>query len=563
MRRSVTQSRSRSAGGWLHSPRPGALTGLGLSAGVVAVAVALLSSVASARAADRIYWANYTGNTISYAKLDGTGSGGDVNTSGGDVSFPTGVTIDAAAGRIYWDNFGGTAQLAFARLDGFGGGNLFSTSVATNGVALDKAAGHFYVVNPNGGGQILRFNLDGSGPLGLSNAGATMNGPEGLTIDVASGRVFWANRAGNKISYTRLDGTGGGGDLNTTGATVSGPSGVALDPASGRIYWANYTGNKISSAKLDGTGGGGDLNTTGATVSGPSGVALDPASGRIYWANYTGNKISFAKLDGTGGGGDLNTAGATVNTPRSPALLSAPTANGAAAVTGTSTPGSVLSCSDGGWAPDLVGTFLSRAPQTVTHAWSLGGTDIAGATSDTYTAFAPGDYRCTITASNAAGAAAQQSAPHAIAAPVPPPDTVAPTIAPSTVRPARWRLGSRLPRIARRTSAAPVGTTITVGLDEPAKVTLTFDVVTVGRRAGNRCAARTRANRRRALCIRYAPGGSLTRHLGVGIHHIAFQGRINARTRLRLGRYRLRLDAIDATGNRARTRTAAFTIVSR
>ncbi len=84
---------------------------------------------------------------------------------------------------------------------------------------------------------------------------------------------------------------------------------MAIDPAAGRIYWANRGNDTISFAKLDGSGGGGQLSTAGATVSLPAGVAIDPAAGRIYWANEADDTISFAKLDGTGGGGQLSTAG--------------------------------------------------------------------------------------------------------------------------------------------------------------------------------------------------------------------------------------------------------------
>ena len=50
---------------------------------------------------------------------------------------------------------------------------------------------------------------------------------------------------------------------------VNGPFGAALDPAAGRIYWANYAGNRISFARLDGSVGG-DLATGGATLSAPT-----------------------------------------------------------------------------------------------------------------------------------------------------------------------------------------------------------------------------------------------------------------------------------------------------
>ena len=70
---------------------------------LVGTAVALATSASAASAADRIYWANFVNDTISYANLDG--SGGDVlNTAGVTITDPTGVSLDPAAGRIYWSN---------------------------------------------------------------------------------------------------------------------------------------------------------------------------------------------------------------------------------------------------------------------------------------------------------------------------------------------------------------------------------------------------------------------------------------------------------------------------
>src|SRR5205823_294515 len=125
----------------------------------------------------------------------------------------------------------------------------------------------------------------------------------------------------------------------------------------------------------------------------------DPVARRVYWANAGTNgtnAISFANLD-DGGGGYLNV---TSTGELFPALLKLPAAAGAPAVTGG---GSVLSCSRGTWSPDLVGSFLYRAPHSFAYRWSVNGADISGASASTYTASAPGDYRCRVTASNPAG----------------------------------------------------------------------------------------------------------------------------------------------------------------
>jgi hypothetical protein len=69
-----------------------------------------------------------------------------------------------------------------------------------------------------------------------------------------------------------------------------------------------------------------------------------------------------------------------------------------------------LGCSRGTWAPDLLGSFLYRAPQSFAYQWRLNGTDIGGATSAQFNPTAPGDYSCRVTATNAAGSAVQTSA---------------------------------------------------------------------------------------------------------------------------------------------------------
>jgi hypothetical protein len=145
------------------------------------------------------------------------------------------------------------------------------------------------------------------------------------------------------------------------------------------------------------------------------GVAIDPAARKIYWANWRGNKISYANLDGSGGG-DLTTPGATVAAARSAVLLKAPLATGAPALTGGSSAATVLTCSPGSWAPDLLGSWLYRVPQRVSYSWTRDGADIPGASGRTYSASQGGDYRCRVIASNPAGSSAQTSAPHRVSA---------------------------------------------------------------------------------------------------------------------------------------------------
>jgi len=379
------------------------LAWVALGAGLI-----VLGASASARAADRIYWANQNGGVpaVSFANLDGSGGGGDLSSAEGGSAAS--LALYPSGGKVFW---GTGSAISVANLDGSGGASDLSVTgapVVSPRVAVDPGAGRIYWSNSNMNQGIYFANVDGTGGEQLNTAGATATNPIGVAVDPAAGRIYWANPAPiNKISFANLNGSGGG-DINTMGATVDNPQGVAIDPTAGRIYWASVFGQKISFANLDGSGGG-DLNTTGATVSNPAGVAVDAAAGKIYWANVIAGKISFARLDNSGGG-DLNTMGATTEFPNYAALLKAPTGESAPQITES---GPVLNCSRGTWSTDLVASFLYRAPSNFAYRWSQEGAEIGAANGSSLTPPAAGHYRCHVTASNPAGSAAQTSDPFA------------------------------------------------------------------------------------------------------------------------------------------------------
>src|ERR1700729_3172043 len=110
----------------------------------------------------------------------------------------------------------------------------------------------------------------------------------------ASDSIYWT-------SYTTA-GAVRVGDLGGSGARdlfagETNPQGVAIDSAAGKIYWADASG-AIRVANLDGTGAR-NLYTGENT---PSGVAIDPAAGLIYWADAVSGSgaIRVGNLDGSG-----------------------------------------------------------------------------------------------------------------------------------------------------------------------------------------------------------------------------------------------------------------------
>ena len=384
---------------------------------LLTAALAALMLAPAALAKDMVFWVNFDvalDDTISKANLDGSGGGSDLNIQGTTVGNALGIAIDASTGKIYWADSPGD-QIKVANLDGSGGSLLNVTGVTVEsprGIAIDPGAGKIYF--SNGTNAIVGANLDGSDATTLDTTGATVSSPYGVAIDPANGKIYWSNFTSSAIGVANLDGSGGADDLDTTGATVNSAAGIAVDAAAGKVYWANSTGfGTLSGANADGSGSGFDLPVTFPPVSveAPTGIALDPASGRIYWGNRNGGGVAAADLDGSDAS-FLNASGATVSNATYPVLLKAPVAGGLPEVSSAAAVvGGELRCSAGQWAPDLLGAFLYRAPQSFAYEWLRDSTEIPGATSGTHTPGQAGSYSCRVGATNEAGTTSQTSGP--------------------------------------------------------------------------------------------------------------------------------------------------------
>lgn len=381
---------------------------------------------------ERIFWANLGNSTISFADLAG-GNGGELDTAGAAGHSPDGLAIDSTTGRIYWANASG-AGIAYANLDGSGGGgNLNTTGANVNvpaGLVVDPGAGKAYWGNFNSSpdSAISYAHLDGSGGAPIETAPATVSSPSGLAIDTASNTLYWSNFGSDThaISFTPVGGSGS--DLTVLGQTA-GVYALAIDQADNRIYWANNAANSIWYVDLAG-GVAHPLNTTGATVSEPSGIAIDHAAGIVWWTNFgdPSHAVSYANIDGTGGD-DLDTTGASPSGASYPNILRKPSSTSNPVVSGLAGAGHNLSCSHGGWAPDLLGAFLYRAPESYGYQWLKDGSPISGETGRTYSVTA-GDVghqmECRVTARNLGGDTDATSAPTTIK--TKPANTVPPSI---------------------------------------------------------------------------------------------------------------------------------------
>ena len=402
-------------------------TGIRFSWRIAAVAAALLTyavAVSAAHAADRIYWGEGTRSQVGFISTDGSGSG-SLAPTGITIGNAQGTAIDPMSEKIYWLNAGGgggPVGIAFANLDGSAAGTLTIAGAELNessGLAIDPVGRRIYRANKGGATAPTRpaiwsANIENGGDLKqFDTSPATLQRPSGVALDPIARRLYWVNEVtANPVSFASLDDPGHGENLQSQSAPSATPDGLAVDPIGGKVYWANRGGNSISFAKLDGSGGG-QLDTTGADVNQPRGIAVDPFAGRVYVpdANPSGAPLSFANSDGSGHGGNIKTFSLS---PAFPVLRVSPRSTVPPAIGRPNLPGSMLTCSQGTWSPDLVSAFYYDAAKSFAFQWSRDGTDLPGATQNSLKADAEGDYRCAVSAKNESGSTVAMSPPHQV-----------------------------------------------------------------------------------------------------------------------------------------------------
>ncbi len=412
---------------------------------IAALATCLVASAclaSGALGADSLYWSSYQqAGGLRIGSLDGSGAQNLVTAE----SSPEGIAIDAAAGKIYWAD-ATTGKIRVANLDGSGAQDLFpnDTENQPSGVAINAATGKIYWANAvSGSGAIRVGNLDGSGTP--ANLFSNVSYPVGVVIDPAAGKIYWGSYDTFVIQVGNLDGTGTPQTLFGGQTPEYYPTGIVLDPAANTIYWADEFVGTIRAGNLDGSGTPRTLFTDQCPNSscGIGGLALDPGTRRLYWSDSALGTIQVGNPDSPGTGASQTlftgeTAAWFVALLRSPAGTSPPLISGSGGL------GSPLSCTQGGWAGDVLTMFFYRAPRSFAYQWLAGGAVLAGATGPTYTPTAPGSYTCQVTATNQAGSTTQSSAPLTVAAPAPAPTPTPPPVpaAPSVASSAPAVLGS-------------------------------------------------------------------------------------------------------------------------
>lgn len=222
------------------------------------------------------------------------------------------------------------------------------------------------------------------------------------------------------------------------------------------------------------------------------------------------------------------------------------------------------------------------------YQWSFGDGQSATTTipTTTHVYALPGTYTVALTVTDTAGTSLAQvftgqtmsldggpqatvthtitiSAPKLIPGSAVTPSEIAPALTHLTQSHSVWREGSALASFAKaaKHQRAPIGTTFSFSLNEPARVSLTFTRALSGRSVKGRCVAETKKNGRGHACTREAIDGRLAFTGHAGINKVSFQGSISRSSKLAPGRYTLAIAATAALTS-SKPATLSFTIAA-
>lgn len=205
--------------------------------------------------------------------------------------------VDVVGSRVYRANADGTGRQVLAS----------AQTSAPDGVTVDLAEGFVYWTNMGtlvGGqniGTLQRMKLGGETIETVVPVGTT-NTPKQISIDTTARKLYWCDREGAKVWRSAMDGK----DLEVL---VSGHGlielvGMGLDVPKRQFYFSDRAGKKIYRANFDFPEGENAENRTDvetlfsfAGFSMPLDVDLDLEARKIYWSDRYRGTISRANMD--------------------------------------------------------------------------------------------------------------------------------------------------------------------------------------------------------------------------------------------------------------------------
>ena len=245
-------------------------------------------TLAGAPIIKQLYFIEYDANLIKKLPLDGTGNTTDILDIAGKAGV--GLAYDQANSKIYFSDFEvtGTGNIWRVNEDGSGLEAFVSNLTDPYAIALDLAAGKIYWADDLG--NISRANLDGSNQeIGIVNI---VDGQmRAIALDEENGKMYFYEVNNEDLYVANLDGTG---------AEVLFPGiygyAIAIDKVNDKIYFDDQNSGSLIRASLDGSGGFVTIDSDGSKIYG---MVVDNTDNKIYWSGRDSGKLSRANLDGS------------------------------------------------------------------------------------------------------------------------------------------------------------------------------------------------------------------------------------------------------------------------
>ncbi|MBK6446094.1 MAG: PKD domain-containing protein [Bacteroidetes bacterium] len=244
-------------------------------------------TVAGVQVVRQLYFIEYGNNLIQKLPLDGTG----VPSSFLDITGKAGVGLayDAVHQKIYFSDFeiATLGNIWSVNLDGSDLRAIASNISDPYGIALDVAGGKIYWTDD--AGNISRANLDGSSPqIGIVNIASGQM--RAIALDPAHNKMYFYEVNAENLYMANMDGTGA--TIILTG--VYGYA-IAVDNLNSRIYFDEQNSGSLMSTDLNGAGS----ITVAASTTRIYGLLVDPSDGKIYWSGRDSGELKRANTDGS------------------------------------------------------------------------------------------------------------------------------------------------------------------------------------------------------------------------------------------------------------------------
>ncbi|HYG17507.1 MAG TPA: DUF5050 domain-containing protein [Ohtaekwangia sp.] len=208
-------------------------------------------------------------------------------------SLGVGMAYDAEHEKVYFSDFEeyGEGKIWRVNLDGTDLEEVVGGLFDPYGIALDVAGGKVYWAedaDEDDIGHIGRANLDGTDKEYV----VTLDGAQfrAIALDPENNKMYYYEVWNEDLYVANLDGT----DANPILSGVYGYA-LAVDTQNDKIYFDEQNDELLLRADLDGS----NIETIDDNGSRIYGIAIDNENGKLYWSGRDSGEISQANLDGS------------------------------------------------------------------------------------------------------------------------------------------------------------------------------------------------------------------------------------------------------------------------